>query len=62
MQDDGHLVLVQVELLAVQLLEGVLLLAVEVDACLGVALLTCATLLAAYDTKVFDVAEATRGT
>ena len=54
-EDDGHLVLIEVELLAVELLKRVFFCAGQVDRALRVVLI--GALFAANHAKVFDVAK-----
>ena len=54
MQNNGHLIFIQVKLLAVELLKGVLLLTIQVDA---LRIILVASLFTAYDSEVLHVAQ-----
>ena len=54
MQNDGHLIFVQIKLLAVKLLKGVFLLTIQVDA---LRIILVASLFTTYDSEVLHVAQ-----
>ena len=54
MQNNRHFIFIEIKLLAVEFLKGILFLAIQVDA---LTVILIASLFAANDAQVFDIAE-----